>query len=114
MEAKQNMSKKANGLKNTVQVRLYPTDSQASWLMVHCVEYISTVNVLVSALDADMTEENFSTKDFLAPLPSAVKNQVLRDAKSVFKRSLKLGRIPILKKPICQWNNRATRLAETV
>jgi len=99
------MSKKAKGLQNTVQVRLYPTDSQASLLMVHCVEYISTVNVLVSALDADMTEENFSTKDFLAPLPSAVKNQVLRDAKSVFKRSLKLGRIPILKKPICQWNN---------
>jgi IS605 OrfB family transposase len=34
-----------------------------------------------------------------------VKNQALRDARSLFKRSLELERLPVLKKPICQWNN---------
>jgi IS605 OrfB family transposase len=108
------MSRKAKGLQNTVQVRLYPTAEQARLLMAHCLEYISTVNVLISAYDADMLEEGFSTKDFRVPLPSAVKNQVLRDAKSVFKRSLELGRIPVLKKPIAQWNNQNWHIEQGV
>ncbi len=99
------MSKKPEGLQTTYQVRLYPTGEQADLLMAHCLEYISTVNVLVAAYDADMIEEGFSTKDFRVPLPSAVKNQALRDAQSVFKRALELDHLPILKKPICQWNN---------
>jgi putative transposase len=100
--------------KNTVQMRLYETSQQAKLLMQHCQEYISTVNFLGAALDAEILPEKVSTKDFLAPLPSAVKNQALRDAQSVFNRSFELGRLPVLKKPICQWNNRANRLAETV
>jgi hypothetical protein len=39
-------------LKTTVQVRLYPTPEPAAILRVHCQEYISTVNVLVSALES--------------------------------------------------------------
>ena len=75
--------------------------------MAHCQEYISTVNVLSHALDADLIphDDTFSTKDFVAHLPSCVKNQALRDARSVFKRSLELEVLPVLKKPICQWNN---------
>lgn len=75
--------------------------------MAHCQEYISTVNVLASALDADLIlhDATFSTKDFVAPLPACVKNQALRDARSVFKRSLEIDTLPRLKKPICQWNN---------
>jgi len=101
------MSKKPKGLEYTYQVRLYPTPEQNRLLMAHCVEYISTVNVLVQALDADAIphDDTFSTKDFRAFLPSAVKNQALRDAKSVWSRSLELGTLPVLKKPICQWNN---------
>src|SRR5215467_11514205 len=101
------MSKKSKGLQNTLQVRLYPTPEQSRLLMAHCLEYISTVNVLSSALDADLIPHDgtFSTKDFVAHLPSCVKNQALRDACSVFKRSLDLDCLPVLKKPICQWNN---------
>src|SRR5260221_13509432 len=44
--------------------------------------------------------------------PSAVKNQALRDAQSVLKRSLELGCLPILKKPICQWNNQNWRIVD--
>ncbi len=101
------MSRKPKGLQNTLQVRLYPTPKQGRLLMSHCQEYISTVNVLSSAFDADLIphDDTFSTKDFVANLPSCVKNQALRDAWSVFKRSLDLDSLPILKKPICQWNN---------
>ncbi|MGH2496905.1 MAG: RNA-guided endonuclease InsQ/TnpB family protein [Ktedonobacteraceae bacterium] len=98
--------------KMTLQVRLYPTPEQGRLLMAHCLDYISTVNVLASALDADMLPEQFSTKDFRAALPGAVKNQALRDARSVFKRSLDLDCLPVLKKPICQWNNQNWRIED--
>ncbi len=101
------MSRKPKGLQNTLQVRLYPTPEQGRLLMAHCQDYIQTVNVLSSALDADLIphDDTFSTKDFVASAPSCVKNQALRDARSVFKRSLELDCLPVLKKPMCQWNN---------
>ena len=95
-------------MQTTVPVRLYPTPDQAATLRAHCQEYIGTVNVLVAALDSDVLPDGgtgASTKDVTAALPSAVKNQVLRDARSVWKRSLALGVLPVLRKPICQWNN---------
>ncbi len=97
----------------TLQIRLHPTCEQVALLRAHCVEYISTVNVLVAALDADLLPDDASTKDFSCALPSAVKNQVLRDAHSVFKRSLDLGMIPVLKKPIAQWNNQNWHLTDS-
>jgi putative transposase len=100
-------------LTTTVQVRLYPTPEQAALLRAHSQEYISTVNVLVAALDSDVLPDGgkgTSTKNFTAALPSAMKNQALRDARSVWKRSFALGRIPILRKPICQWNNQNWRI----
>ena len=108
------MSKKPKGLEHTYQVRFYPTPEQSRLLMAHCQEYISTVNVLASALDADVIphDDTFSTKDFVATLPSCVKNQALRDARSVFKRSLELDKLPVLKKPICQWNNQNWQIKE--
>src|SRR5260370_16396462 len=98
--------------KTTVQVRLHPTPEQGHLLMAHCQEYISTVNVLVAAYDADMLPGKVSTKDFQSALPSAVKNQALRDAQSVFRRSLELGCLPVLKKPICQWNNQNWQMTD--
>ncbi len=98
--------------KTTLQVRLYPTSEQGRLLMSHCQEYISTVNVLVAALDREILPLKASTKDFTASLPSAVKNQALRDAQAVFKRSFELGCIPIIKKPICQWTNQNWKIEE--
>jgi IS605 OrfB family transposase len=100
--------------KTTVQVRLYPTTEQSCLLMAHCQEYISTVNVLVAAFESDVLTGKMSTKDFQSALPSAVKNQALRDAQTVFKRSFELGCIPILKRPICQWNNQNWRIEQGV
>src|SRR5260370_36988684 len=103
-------------MKSTLQVRLYPTPEQATLLRAHCQEYISASNVLVQALDRDVlpnARRDTSTKDFIATLPSAVKNQALRDARSVWNRSFALGVIPVLRKPICQWNNQNWRMEGT-
>ena len=99
-------------MKTTVQVRLYPTPEQAARVRAHCQEYLSTINVLVQALDRDVLPEGgkgMSTKDFTAVLPSAVKNQALRDARSIWNRSFVLGVLPVLRKPICQGNNQNWR-----
>src|SRR5436853_1632586 len=109
-KAKKQKDQEPEDLKNTVQIRLYPTREQAKMLRHHCAEYIDCVNTIVQAKDADMLPKGFSTKDFVAPLPSAVKNQVIRDAASVSSRSFELGRIPILKKPFAQWNNQNWKL----
>ena len=105
-------------VKTTLQVRLYPASDQAALLRAHCAEYLSTVNVLVAALDGDMlpdggrgvSTKGVSTKDFTAALPSAVKNQALRDARSIWHRSFALGVLPIVRKPMCQWNNQNWRM----
>ncbi len=100
--------------KTTLQVRLYPTSEQSHLLMAHCQDYISTANVLVAAFESGVLEGQVSTKDFSACLPSAVKNQALRDAQSLFKRAFELGCLPVLKKPICQWNNQNWRIQDTM
>jgi hypothetical protein len=69
-----------------------------------------TVNVLVQALDGEVLPEGATTADFPAALPSAVKNQALRDARSVWHRSCALGMLPIVRRPLCQWNNQNWRL----
>jgi IS605 OrfB family transposase len=72
-----------------------------------------SVNVLAQALDADVLPDggkSASTADFTAALPSAVKNQALRDARSVWHRSFRLGVLPVLRRPICQWNNQNWRI----
>ncbi|HUY77107.1 MAG TPA: transposase [Ktedonobacterales bacterium] len=91
-------------------VRLYPTPEQAALLRAHCQDYIAAINVLTQAIDAGVLPEQASTKDFTAALPSAVKNQALRDARSVAKPARALGRLPRLRKPICHWNNQNWRL----
>ncbi len=106
--------KKASENTTTISIRLHPTREQAALLRAHCAEYIETVNILVVALDADALPDDASTKDFTCVLPSAVKNQVLRDARSVFKRSLDLGVIPVLKKPLAQWNNQNWQVTDAL
>ncbi|UNK18360.1 transposase [Paenibacillus sp. N3/727] len=92
----------------TVKVKLLPTTEQIQRLKQSSNEYIGVVNMLI----AEMVEEKKSTKkttrDVPANLPSAVKNQAIKDAKSVFSTKVKKSKytiVPILKKPVCVWNN---------
>ncbi len=91
----------------TVKVKLLPTKEQTSILTAMSKEYISTMNTLVSEMVAEKKSTKKTTKDVPAHLPSAVKNQAIQDAKSVFQKvkKSKYTMIPILKKPVCVWNN---------
>ncbi|MDF9504274.1 transposase [Bacillus cereus] len=88
----------------TVKVKLLPTKEQIRLLEQSSHEYIKLINTLVS----EMVEEKKSTKDIEVNLPSAVKNQAIKDSKSIFSTKVKKSKyqiVPILKKPVCVWNN---------
>lgn len=91
----------------TVKIKLLPTKEQASILQNMSQVYISTINTLVSEMVVEKKSTKKSSKAIPVHLPSAVKNQAIKDAKSVFKkiRKNKYKTIPILKKPLCIWNN---------
>ncbi|QDQ00753.1 IS200/IS605 family element transposase accessory protein TnpB [Lysinibacillus fusiformis] len=91
----------------TVKVKLLPTNQQASILNAMGKEYISTINMLIAEMVAEKKSTKKTTKDVSVTLPSAVKNQAIKDAKSVFQKAKKskYTNIPVLKKPVCVWNN---------
>ncbi|MGG3443822.1 RNA-guided endonuclease InsQ/TnpB family protein [Bacillus nitratireducens] len=92
----------------TVQVKLLPTKEQICLLEQSSQEYIRVINELVSEMVELKKSTKKSTKDVLANLPSAVKNQAIKGAKSVFSTKVKKSKykiVPILKKPVCVWNN---------
>jgi len=86
-------------------VKLLLKRQQAKQLETISKEYIDTVNTLVSRMASEGKVLKLSSKDVLANLPSAVRNQAIRDAKSVYRRSKVIKRVPVLKKPVCIWNN---------
>ncbi|GGB42320.1 IS200/IS605 family element transposase accessory protein TnpB [Virgibacillus dakarensis] len=91
----------------TVKIKLIPTKEQASILSEMSKTYISTINDLVSDMVKEKKSTKKSSKHMDVPLPSAVKNQAIKDAKSVFKKvkKSKYEVVPVLKKPMCIWNN---------
>ena len=82
-------------------------------------EYIKTANNVVSDYVVGGNTIKHTSKTVSADLPSALKNQVIQDAKSIFKKytkNLKANakkepdkqkeiKVPILKKPVAIWNN---------
>jgi hypothetical protein len=73
----------------TVKIKLLPTKEQVFILREMSQLYISTINMLVSEMVAEKKSIKKSTKDISASLPSAVKNQAIKDAKSVFNKAKK-------------------------
>ncbi|QGG48339.1 RNA-guided endonuclease TnpB family protein [Heliorestis convoluta] len=103
----------------TVKVKLEPTKEQSVQLLTTTREYIRLVNQIVSDYVFVDSYLKYTSKDVVADLPSAVKNQAIRDAKSVFSKykknvfdNSKLApekqkevKVPVLKKPVAIWNN---------
>lgn len=92
----------------TVKVKLLPTKEQIRLLEQSSSDYIKLINTLVSEMVEAKKSTKKSTKDIKANLPSAVKNQAIKDAKSVFSTKVKKSKykiVPILKRPVCVWNN---------
>ncbi len=99
-------------MKLTLNIKICPTSEQTSQLRTTLETYIQTVNRIV-AQAVEIGEWHRPTSQTVeASLPSAVKNQATQDARSVFRKSKKLGKVPILKKPVCFWNNQNYRMEE--
>jgi len=103
----------------TVKFNIVLTKDQVRLLTSISKEYIHTVNHLVSSMLQSDKPVKYSSKDVIANMPSAVKNQAIRDARSIctkYKKTLRLNakrpvdkqkviKVPTLKKPVCIWNN---------
>ncbi|MDL0420314.1 RNA-guided endonuclease InsQ/TnpB family protein [Caldibacillus thermoamylovorans] len=90
-----------------MKIKLLPTKEQALTLTEMSKTYISTINDLVSEMVKEKKNTKKTSKNIDVSLPSAVKNQAIKDAKSVFKKAkkTKFETVPVLKKPMCIWNN---------
>lgn len=78
-------------------IKLYPTQAQKILLEKTMLGYIQTVNSLVSAAASGISIKDCTTADVEADLPSALKNQCIRDAKSIVKKHYKECRKAVLK-----------------
>lgn len=78
-------------------VKLYPTKYQKQVIFDVMTEYVSTVNQLVSLAVRGISIKNYTTKDVMADLPSALTNQCIRDAKSIVKKHYKSCHQAVLK-----------------
>lgn len=115
-------------------VKVYPTEYQKALITETMTEYINTVNSLVSDAVSGHSIAKTTTADVSANIPSALKNQCIRDARSIVKkyykychkavlknRSLtkcgstvrvKAPNLPILKKPCCYINNQNYKIKD--
>ncbi|MFB6367252.1 RNA-guided endonuclease InsQ/TnpB family protein [Paenibacillus elgii] len=75
-------------------------------------EYIKTVNLLTEQAEASGTFPKLTSKDVDAKLPSAVKNQAIRDARSIHNKTKKQGKRPILKRRAYYVNNQNYSLGD--
>ena len=102
-------------------------EEQKALLIMTMNEYIRTVNSLISIATNGISINKYTTADVSAKLPSALKNQCIRDAKSIVNKynrecrkasaensklakqkaniTVKEPTVPILKKPCCYINN---------
>ena len=115
-------------------VKLYMTKTEYALVRDTMDVYISTVNGIVSDAVNGASIAKLTTKSINANLPSALTNQCIRDAKSVFRKynkdCRKAGRknaflikqgkkadavatLPVLKKPCCYVNNQNYRINGT-
>lgn len=104
-------------------IKLSLSKEQKTLIVLTMHEYINTVNNLVSLGVNGISIHEYTSADVCAKMPSALKNQCIRDAKSIInkykKRCLKIEKIkkkaptatikeptvPTVKKPCCYVNN---------
>ena len=95
----------------TVKFKILPTKEQEQYLKETLNEYITTVNNIVQSM-INNKNIKLTSKDIEAKLPSAVKNQAIQDAKSVYRKYKKTKKLSILKKPVCIWNNQNYKIID--
>ena len=70
----------------TLQAKLNPTKEQIKLIDNGSLDYINTINTLVSEMVIDKKATKKTSTNISVALNSAVKNQAIKDAKSVFKK----------------------------
>jgi len=112
----------------TVKIKLLLNKNQSELLSETMKTYINLVNRIVSDYVSADSNLKYTSKDVFADLPSAVKNQAIRDATSVFvkyKKNIRANarlepekqkevKVPILKKPVAIWNNQNYSLKDDI
>lgn len=78
-------------------VNIYPTEYQTTLITQTMTEYMDTVNRLVSDAVSGHSIAKISTADVNANLPSALRNQCIRDARSIVKKHYKYCHKTVLK-----------------
>lgn len=107
-------------MKLTETVKLYLTKEQKSLIADSMKEYIKTVNSIVTDGVLGKKISKYTTASFEASLPSALKNQCIRDAKSLYRKYLKKKKenskenptIPVVRKACCYINNQNYKLVD--
>lgn len=69
----------------TVKLKLNPNKFIASILDSMTSDYIATVNSIVDYQHGQLKWDPLTTATVNAPLPAAILNQCIRDAKSIYK-----------------------------
>ncbi len=112
----------------TVKFKIILRKEQVKLIESISKEYIYTVNNIVSSILQSEERIELSSKNVLANMPSAVKNQAIRDAKSIctkYKKAVKANsklstdkqktiNVPTLRKPVCIWNNQNYSLKDGI
>jgi hypothetical protein len=75
----------------TVKIKLVPTIEQKNLLISISKTCIKTVNEIITSMVEAEKMLQLSSKDVDALMPSAVKNQAIRDAKSVYRKIKETG-----------------------
>ena len=89
----------------TAKIKLRPTPEQEELIRRTMREYISLANDVMDYALATGYMPKLSSGNVRAPLPSAVKNQCLLDAKSAWGRFQQTKRFPVFRKLVAIWNN---------
>jgi len=94
-------------MQKTLLIKLLPNKKQLILINQTMNNYINTVNALSKEMHEANSSLKLSSKDVFADLPSALKNQCIRDAKSIYKKQKKgvTKTLAVLKKPQAVWNN---------
>jgi len=92
-------------LQLTLKLKINPTVEQEQMLQNAAIEYIALVNDIVDYALGQGKTPKLTSQGVNALLPSAVKNQCIRDAKSVYSKCCKTHIHHVLNKPVIIWNN---------
>jgi putative transposase len=95
----------------TIKIRFFPKQSHD--LKILSRKYIQVINSLTERAEKEGSFPKITSKDVESILPSAVLNQAIRDAKSVFRKAKKEKKRPILKKPVYYLDNQNYSIGES-